>query len=291
MMEQTNLSLHNQRPAKSTPKQKILFLGILAIALFLAAAFAPFLTPCDPYAQDLGSALQPPNSTHLLGTDRYGRDMLSRVILGSQTTILSALLLVVILSVVGSTVGVICGYSGRKLDAFLMRISDVFLAFPGMVFAIAVASVFRGGLMNAVVALACISWPKYARIARSQVMTVKNSSYIAAAKLSGSGNWKIIRKHILPNIAGTVIVTAVLDIGTMMMEIAGLSFLGLGAKPPVAEWGSMMSSGRSMLQTAPWTILAPGFAIFLTVMIFNLFGDTVRDALDPRQRKRKWYLS
>ena len=286
-----NTILHNRKTAKHNTKQKILLLGILVIALLLTAAFAPYLTPYDPYAQDLGSALQSPNSIHLLGTDRYGRDMLSRVILGSQTTVLSALFLVVILTVVGSTVGVTCGYCGGKLDAFLMRISDVFLAFPGMVFAIAVASVFHGGLMNAVVALACISWPKYARIARSQVMTVKNSSYIAAAKLSGSGSWKIIKKHILPNIAGTVIVTAVLDIGTMMMEIAGLSFLGLGAKPPAAEWGSMMSSGRSMLQTAPWTILTPGCAIFLTVMIFNLFGDTVRDALDPRQRKRKWYLS
>lgn len=290
MMKRTNPSLRNQKPDKCHTKRKVLLLGILVLALLLAAAFAPRLTPYDPYAQDLGNALQPPAPAHLLGTDRYGRDMLSRVILGSQTTVLSALLLVVILTVVGSTVGVTCGYCGGKLDAFLMRISDVFLAFPGMVFAIAVASVFHGGLMNAVVALACISWPKYARIARSQVMTVKNSSYIAAAKLSGSGNWKIIRKHILPNIAGTVIVTAVLDIGTMMMEIAGLSFLGLGAKPPVAEWGSMMSNGRSMLQTAPWTILTPGFAIFFTVMVFNLFGDTVRDALDPRQRKRKWYL-
>jgi len=139
--------------------------------------------------------------------------------------------------------------------------------------------------MNAVVALACISWPKFARIARSQVMTMKDMPYIAAAKLSGSGTGKIMIKHILPNIAGPVIVTAVLDIGTMMMEIAGLSFLGLGAMPPIAEWGSMMSSGRSMLQTSPWVILAPGFAIFMTVMLFNLLGDTVRDILDPRQKR------
>lgn len=166
-----------------------------------------------------------------------------------------------------------------------MRVSDIFLAFPGMVFAIAVASVMKGGIMNAVVALACISWPKYARIARSQVMTIKSTPYMAAAKLSGSSISKRILKHILPNIAGPVVVTAVLDIGTMMMEIAGLSFLGLGATPPTAEWGSMMSNGRSMLQTSPWVILAPGAAIFLTVMIFNLAGDTVRDLLDPRQRR------
>ena len=140
--------------------------------------------------------------------------------------------------------------------------------------------------MNAVAALAFISWPKYARIARSQVLTIKNAPYISAARLAGSGTGKIILKHIVPNIAGPVIVTAVLDIGTMMMEIAGLSFLGLGATPPTAEWGSMMSNGRSMLQTSPWVILAPGYAIFLTVMVFNLLGDTVRDILDPRQSRR-----
>ena len=140
--------------------------------------------------------------------------------------------------------------------------------------------------MNAVAALACISWPKFARIARSQVMTIKGAPYIAAAKLSGCGSFQIVVRHILPNIAGPIIVTAVLDIGTMMMEIAGLSFLGLGAKPPIAEWGSMMSNGRSMLQTSPWVILAPGFAIFITVMLFNLLGDTVRDVLDPRQSVR-----
>lgn len=140
--------------------------------------------------------------------------------------------------------------------------------------------------MNAVVALACISWPKYARIARSQVMTIKEAPFIAAARLSGSGSGKIIIKHMLPNIAGPILITGVLDIGTMIMEIAGLSFLGLGAVPPIAEWGSMMSNGRSMLQTAPWVILAPGFAIFVTVMLFNLLGDTVRDVMDPRKNKR-----
>ena len=182
--------------------------------------------------------------------------------------------------------GIICGYHGGKLDSVLMRTSDIFLAFPGMVFAIAVAGTVQGGILSAVAALALISWPKYARIARSQVLAIKNAPYIAASKLAGSSGFKVIRKHIVPNIAGPVIVTAVLDIGTMMMEIAGLSFLGLGATPPTAEWGSMMSSGRSMLQTSPWVILAPGFAIFVTVMIFNLLGDTVRDVLDPRQRKR-----
>lgn len=279
--------LTKQKLVKDYTKIKFVVLSVLVIALLTVSALAPYLTPYDPYAQDLNQALQPPSAAHVLGTDRYGRDMLSRVIMGSQTTIYSALLLVGIITVTGTLVGIICGYTGGKLDAVLMRISDVFLAFPGMVFAIAVAGVMGGGLMNAVVALACISWPKFARIARSQVMVIKDSAFIAAAKLAGTGRIKMIGRHILPNIAGPIVVTAVLDIGTMMMEIAGLSFLGLGALPPIAEWGSMMSNGRSMLQTCPWVILAPGCAIFITVMLFNLLGDTVRDLLDPRNRGKE----
>lgn len=268
-------------------RKKFIFLLTLVIALLLVAACAEYLVPYDPYAQDLSQALKAPSSAHPFGTDRYGRDMMSRVIVGSRTTIYSALLLVVIITVIGTIVGIFCGYLGGVVDSCLMRISDIFLAFPGMVFAIAVAGILGGGLSNAVFALACISWPKYARLARSQVMALRDSCFIQAAKLSGSGTGKMIMKHILPNIAGTIIVTAVLDIGTMIMEIAGLSYLGLGAMPPMAEWGSMMSSGRSMIQTAPWVILAPGLAIFITVVIFNLFGDTVRDLLDPRQKREK----
>lgn len=282
-MEEKKLTVRRQKIIKDHTKLKMIVFGLLVLAVILTAAFAPYLTPYDPYEQDLGNALLPPGEAHLLGTDRYGRDMLSRVIMGSQSTIFSALLLVAVITVIGSAVGIICGWKGGKLDAFLMRVSDIFLAFPGMVFAIAVASVMNGGVMNAAVALACISWPKYARITRSQVMMIKHMPYMEAAKLSGSGTFKMIGKHVVPNIAGPVVVTAVLDIGTMIMEIAGLSFLGLGAAPPTAEWGSMMSSGRSMLQTSPWVILAPGCAIFLTVVIFNLAGDTVRDVLDPRE--------
>lgn len=262
-------------------KVKCIILFFLVGMLLLIAAFAPQLAPYDPYGQDLGNALAKPGAGHLLGTDRYGRDMLSRVMMGAQTTLFSALLLVIIISVTGTAVGLLCGYHGGRLDSVLMRISDVFLAFPGMVFAIAVAGVLSGGISNAVVALACISWPKFARLTRSQVMMIKEAPYIAAARLCGSSTPKIILRHILPNIAGPVIVTAVLDIGTMIMELAGLSFLGLGATPPIAEWGSMMSDGRSMLQTSSWVVLAPGAAIFLTVVLFNLLGDTIRDVLDP----------
>lgn len=286
-MGEKRVTVRSQKVVRDYTKIKCIVLSILVGILLVVAAFAPYIAPYDPYAQDLSNALSAPDAVHLLGTDRYGRDMLSRVIVGSQTTIYSSLLLVLIITVIGTAVGIFCGYHGGKLDALLMRISDIFLAFPGMVFAIAVAGVMGGGIMNAVVALACISWPKFARIARSQVMTIKAMPFISAARLSGSGTGKILIKHILPNISGPIIVTAVLDIGTIMMEIAGLSFLGLGAMPPIAEWGSMMSNGRSMLQTSPWVILAPGAAIFITVMIFNLLGDTVRDVLDPRQNKNK----
>ena len=269
-MREKKRTKRKQKVSRDWTKLKLVVCGALVLAILLTAVLAPYITPYDPYEQDLGKALLAPCREYLLGTDRYGRDMLSRVIMGARTSVFSAVFLVLIITVTGSMVGTVCGYQ-----------------FPGMVFAIAAASVLKGGLFGAVAALALISWPKYARIVRSQVMSIKNAPYIEAARLAGSGTGKIILKHMIPNIAGPVITTAVLDIGTMMMEIAGLSFLGLGAMPPAAEWGSMMSSGRSMLQTSPWVILAPGCAIFLTVIVFNLLGDTVRDLLDPRQRKKE----
>ena len=281
------ITARERKIKKSHLKGKFIFFLVLAALLLGATAFAPFITPFDPDVQDLGNALQAPGNGHLLGTDRYGRDLLSRVIMGSRSTITSALVLVLLISIFGTTIGLFCGYRGGKMDGILMRISDIFLAFPGMVFAVAVAGVFGGGISNAVIALAAISWPKYARIARSQVLSVKSMPYVAAAKLGGSGGFEIVCSQILPNILGPILVTATLDIGVMMMELAGLSFLGLGAKPPTAEWGAMMSDGRSMLQTAPWVVLAPGGAIFLSVMIFNLLGDTVRDILDPKYRRKK----
>ena len=268
---------------------KLRFNFFLAFVLVLVgtAAFAPALVPFDPYEQNLQEALQAPGCSHLLGTDRYGRDMLSRVIMGGRTTIFSTLALVGVSVIIGMVIGILCGYYGGKLDSIVMRISDVCLAFPGMVFAIAAASVLGGGIISAVSALAFISWPKYARLARGEVLSIKNRTFMEAARLGGCSTWKLITGHILPNISGTILVTATLDIGTMMMELAGLSFLGLGAMPPAAEWGSMMSDGRSMLQTSPWVILAPGTAIFITVACFNLLGDTIRDLLDPKRQNKK----
>lgn len=278
-------TVRTQNIQKNNLKRRLYFFSFLAITLIICSLFSEYLCPYDPYLQDLSIAKAPPSAEHLLGTDRYGRDMLSRVIIGSQTSIFSTLLLVSFITIFGTVIGVICAWNGKTVDNILMRISDMFLAFPGLVFALAVAAVLGGGVQNAVIALAVISWPKFARVARSQTLVQKESVYLRAAKLSGSSTKKLIFKHILPNISGPILVTAVLDIGTMMMELAGLSFLGLGAKPPVAEWGSMMSDTRNLLTTHPWVTMAPGIAIFISVMVFNLLGDSVRDWLDPRNSR------
>ena len=277
MNQEKKITVRTQKIKKNHTKAKLIFFLTLAIILLLIAIFSKYLCPYDPYVQDLLQAKKPPSFAHPFGTDRYGRDLLSRVIAGSTISIFSTLILVAVVTVTGTVIGIICGWKGGKTDTILMRISDVFLAFPGLVFALAVAGVLGGGIQNAIIALAAISWPKFARLARSLTMAQKDAPYIMAAKLSGSSTAKIIIRHLLPNMAGSILVTAVLDIGTMMMELAGLSFLGLGVKPPMAEWGSMINDGRSMLQICPWMVLAPGIAIFITVMIFNLLGDTVRD--------------
>ena len=273
-----------QNVQKNTLQRKLYFFGALALLLVAASFFSEQLCPYDPYMQDMSLTKAAPSAEHLLGTDRYGRDMLSRVIAGSKTSIFSTLLLVSFITLFGSLIGIICAWMGRKIDTVLMRLSDMFLAFPGLVFALAVAAVLGGGVHNAIFALAAISWPKYARLARSQTLALQAAPFMQAARMAGSSTFKLIYKHVIPNISGPILVTAVLDIGTMMMELAGLSFLGLGAKPPIPEWGSMMSDTRNLLPTQPWVTLAPGFAIFFSVMIFNLLGDTVRDYLDPKRR-------
>ena len=213
------------RPSSATARKLVVF-AVLAVLLVLSALFAEHLCPYDPYAQNLREALQVPSEAHLLGTDRYGRDMLSRVIMGGQSSIASTLVCVAVVTVIGTTVGVISGWRAGALDALLMRTSDVFLAFPGLVFALAVAGVLGGGIQNAVIALCAIGWPKFARIARSQTLAVRDASFIQAARMQGTKGLALIARHVLPNIAGPIVVCAVLDIGTMMMELAGLSYLG-----------------------------------------------------------------
>lgn len=284
MNQAVSVTVKKQKIKKNHVKEKLIVFLILVVILLMIAAFAKYICPYDPYTQDLTQAQKAPSIEHPFGTDRYGRDMLSRVIIGSTTSIYATLILVAITAAGGTFIGIICGWFGGKADTVLMRISDLFLAFPSLVFALAVAGVLGGGIHNAIIALAVISWPKFARLARGLTLAQKDSAYLMAARLSGCTAVKLMLKHILPNIAGPILVTAVLDIGTMLMELAGLSFLGLGVKPPMAEWGSMINEGRNLLQVAPWMVLAPGFAIFLTVMVFNLLGDTLRDYMDPKQR-------
>lgn len=230
-------SVRKQKIKKNHTKTRLIIFLILALALLLVAVFAQQLCPYDPNAQDTAMSLRPPSAAHPAGTDRFGRDMFSRILVGLQTSVLATLSLVVIITVIGTAVGVLCGYYGGIWDSVIMRISDICLAFPGLVFALAIAALLNGGLHNAVLALAVISWPKYARIARSQTLAQKSVNYIAAAKLAGNNSIQVIVKHILPNCIGPILVTAMLDIGTMLMELAGLSFWGWEHSLRLLNWG------------------------------------------------------
>ena len=257
--------------------KKLIFPSFLVMALLIFAFFSPMLTPFDITEQNLMTAKSPPSFPHIMGTDIYGRDMFSRVIAASRISIFSALAVVLLMAVIGVVIGIFCGYLGGIADTLLMRVSDIFLALPGLVLAIATAGLFKNGVFGAIIALASVGWPRYARLSRGLVLSTKTSTYINAAKMSGSDTVQIVFTEILPNIIGPIVVTASLDIGTSLMEMAALSFLGLGATPPTPEWGSMISESRSLLQITPWITLSPGIAIFITVSIFNIFGESLRD--------------
>ncbi len=256
---------------------------LVGIVIFLAL-FAPLLAPHDPFDANMKNALQSPSAEHFLGTDKLGRDCLSRIIYGTQTSLFMTLCLVVLIAVVGTLVGVLAGYFGGKTETVLMRFADMMLAFPGIVLAIAIAGILGGNVFNAIMALVVVSWAKYARLVRSMVLKLKDADFIAAAKINGTTTRNILWRHILPNILPMIVITAAMDIGTMMMELAGLSFLGFGAQPPMPEWGLMLNEGRQYIQTAPWLMIYPGMAIFIVVAIFNLWGDSLRDVLDPRRQ-------
>lgn len=257
--------------------KKILLPSIIVAALLIFAFLSPMLTPYSISNQNLMIAKAPPSFNHIMGTDIYGRDMFSRVIAASRISIFSALAVVLLMASIGVIIGTFCGYLGGIADTILMRVSDIFLAFPGIVLAIATSGLFHNGIFGAIIALVSVGWPRYARLSRGLVLSTKTSTYISAARLSGCNTVQIIFTEILPNIVGPIIVTASLDIGTSLMEISALSFLGLGATPPTPEWGSMISESRSLLQLTPWITLSPGIAIFITVSIFNVFGESLRD--------------
>ncbi|QIB68008.1 ABC transporter permease [Aminipila butyrica] len=259
------------------------FLAFLALLLILMAILAQYIAPFSPYESNLTNAFKPPNEVNWLGTDKLGRDMLSRIIYGLRVSLTASLVLVVVVFVIGTILGTVAGFYGGILDGIIMRISDMMISFPGMVLAIAVAGIAGASVTNAMVALAAVSWTKYARLARSLALKIRHKDYIYAAQLMGTRNLDILRQHLIPNALPTLIVTGAADMGTMILELAGLSFLGFGAQPPLAEWGLMLNEGRAYMFDCPWLMIFPGIAICAVVVVFNLLGDCLRDILDPRQ--------
>lgn len=258
-------------------------MSLLVLLLVLVAVFAPELTPYNPLRARMRDAFQAPSAAHWFGTDKLGRDCFSRILYGARTSLSSVLVLVTVIFIVGTSLGVVAGYFGGFADTVIMRTSDMMISFPGMILAIAVAGILGGSLVNAMIALTIVTWTKYARLARSMVLKIKKRDFVEAAIVCGGRPLHILISHILPNILPLMVITAASDIGAMMMELAGLSFLGFGSQPPAPEWGLMLNEGRQQFQSAPWLMAFPGLAIFITVVIFNRWGDALRDVLDPRQ--------
>lgn len=257
-------------------------LGIL-VFLIVVALLAPLLSPYSPYAQDLGNRLKPIGTDgRWLGTDSLGRDILSRLIYGSRITLYIVILVALIAPVAGLFVGTVAGYAGGWADTILMRITDIFLAFPRLVLALAFVAALGAGIENAVIAIALTAWPPYARIARAETLTIRQSDYISAVKLQGAGPLRIITKHIWPLCISSLIVRVTLDMAGIILAAAGLGFLGLGAQPPSPEWGAMISEGRKFILDHWWVATVPGLAIFTVSLAFNLLGDGLRDVLDPK---------
>ena len=255
------------------------------LALIVAAALAPLLSPYNPNDTDLVHRLLPPGSPgHLLGTDHLGRDMLSRLLYGGQASLLVGFAAVLLAMSLGVILGLVTGYYRGLVDSVVMRLIDVLLAFPAVLLAIAVIAALGPGLMNAMLAVAIVGIPYYTRIVRSSVLSLREKEYVVAGWALGLSDVRLLTRHILPNCLSPIIVAATLDVGWMIMAAAGMSFLGLGAQPPRAEWGVMLSEGRNFLRAGPHESILPGLAIFLVVLSLNLLGDGLRDALDPRLR-------
>lgn len=267
-------------------KSKLTMIGSVIIAIFLlVAAFAPLIAPYSPTDQDLSVRLRGPSWQHLFGTDQFGRDIFSRVIYGSRIALWIIFLVSVISGSIGMFIGVVSGYFGKIVDDILMRITDMFLAFPSLILAMAFAAMLGPDLTNTIIAISIVSWTTYARLARAEAMKVKSQPYIEAVRATGGGNLRIMFLHVMPMCISPVFVQLTLRMGTILLTAAGLGFLGLGVQPPTPEWGAMVSAGRSFLIDQWWISTFPGIFIALVVLGFNLLGDGVRDMLDPRLRR------
>ena len=265
-------------------RQNPLAMAGLAVlsALVLIALLTPLLTDRSPVAQDLGQRLQPPSARYWFGTDELGRDIYTRVLYGSRITLVIVGLVVVMVAPTGLLIGTAAGYLGGWVDTVLMRVTDVFLAFPRLILALAFVSALGPGIENAIIAIACTAWPPYARVARAETLTIRNSDFIAAIRLQGAGPLRIVLGHVVPLCTSSLIVRVGFDMGGIILTAAGLGFLGLGAQPPAPEWGAMIASGRQFLLDQWWVATVPGIAILVVSLGFNLLGDGLRDILDPK---------
>jgi len=271
---------------KRLRKNRLAIVGMALIGAFLfMAAFANFITPYDPIEQDWKSVQKPPSRTHLLGTDELGRDLLSRIIHGARISMIIGVISVSIGLFFGTTIGLVAGYFGSWPDSVLMRLMDIMLAIPYVLLAIAIVAILGPGLWNTMIAIGIVTIPQFARIVRSSVLETKVTDYVEAARALGASHLRIMLRHILVNALSPLIVQSTLTIASAILNAAALGFLGLGAQPPTPEWGVMLSDGRLLLLVSPWIVTFPGIAIMLSVLGFNVFGDGLRDALDPRMRK------
>jgi peptide/nickel transport system permease protein len=258
--------------------------GSIVLLLVLMALFAPLIAPYDPYAINVRDRLLPPSLAHPFGTDDLGRDLFSRVVYGARTTIQTGVVVVLIAASLGSVVGLISGYYGGTVDLVIMRVIDIMLAFPYILLALAIVATLGPSLQNALIAIGLAYVPGWARFVRGNVLTISKQEYVTAALATGTRTRRIIRSHILPNVLSSIIVLASLDFPAAVLSTAALSYVGLGAQPPTAEWGSLLTGARSYMRTAPWLVNFPGLAIFVTMIGFNLLGNALRDTLDPKLR-------
>ena len=276
----------NTLMARRFTKEKTAVFGLLVILLFaLLAVFAPALAPFDPLAQDIPNGLAPPSPDHWMGTDKLGRDIFSRMLYGARISLGAGVGVVIMAGLVGISVGIIAGYVGGWPDEALMRVTDIFFAFPSLILAMAIAGALGPSLQNALIAVAVVTWPVYARLIRGQVLVLRDREFVVAARAVGASHSLILRRHLFPNTLSPLLVQASFEMGTVILAVAGLSFIGFGAQPPTPEWGVMISEGRNYITTHWWLTFFPAMAMLFAVAGFNLVGDGLRDVLDPRLKR------